>query len=342
MKANCWISFNSIFLIIFIIIHLILRNDEEEGETTSSVLGRDLHARLQQTLARARTCLDTNPGSDLTGRPERMMLKGEEEGRKRECEPQRTHFFAKPLRNKQLQNARTGRRTARGEALCGFSQMSPLNHSCENLCFHFVRDVEPLSGPWTRASGWDPKQAMTRCMRINDRGVKVLLANAPLEAPQSRTQLRETWRNIFTFTDREQGVRQKTREEFYSLFSGAPALSSSSSYRSPALLPVRHNPPVHPSAGHFLRHAAWLIVLLRGNVLGMERQHITIPPKKWKIRVKKNADRREIARARAEQFGAFFSHPARLHVADCYLSVPLTHPLLSRDFVKIQYVRSVT
>lgn len=36
-----------------------------------------------------------------------------------------------------------------------------------------------------------------------------------------------------------------------------------------------------------------------------------------------------------------FLRSVRLHVADCYLSVPLTHSLLSRDFVKIQYVRSV-
>lgn len=102
------------------------------------------------------------------------------------------------------------------------------------------------------------------------------------------------------------------------------------SFCSPRLLSMHHNPSVHPSAGHFLRHRAWSILMLRDNVLGMKAKHLTPP------------DKKKIAKNRAHAQFRPFLHSARLHVADCYLSVPLTHSLLSRYFVKIQYVRSVT
>lgn len=52
------------------------------------------------------------------------------------------------------------------------------------------------------------------------------------------------------------------------------------SFCSPRLLSVHHNPSVHPSAGHFLRHRAWSILMLRDNVLGMKAKHLTPPDKK--------------------------------------------------------------
>lgn len=159
--------------------------------------------------------------------------------------------------------------------------------------------------------------------REHPRNAAELHSQEPVREGQSWRQLCETRRNIFTFCVKKtgkagdtRGGRERQEKNSLTVFRG-PALffffSFFFSSCSPRLLFVHHNPPVHPSAGHFLRHGAWSILMLRDDVLGMKRKHVTP--------LAQEADNH----ART-QFQPFL-HSARLHVADCYLSVPLTHSL---------------
>lgn len=100
------------------------------------------------------------------------------------------------------------------------------------------------------------------------------------------------------------------------------------SFCSPVLLSVHQNPSVHPSAGHFLRHAAGSILMLRDNIPGMERKHVVPPEKKRK----KRKTRHGIRRAHSLDLSSTHRGYMLLAATSLSLSLTLSSPVILLKF----------